>query len=90
MGWGSATHLFDAAVDVAVEFAAKHYDATGAEYTDPEIVREIVEAMYTQVDWEDWDTQEESKYFNHLVHVMYNLGEIDNEDYIDYLGGESD
>jgi len=75
MGWGSATGLFDGAVDVALDFIPGHEFA-------PIIVRAVVEKMYKDVDWADWDTQDESKYwYDHLIHVLWDLGEVDPEYY---------
>lgn len=86
MGWSSATELFDGAVDVALTFIPKtKYDS----YTqpplslthDPKLVAAVVERMYTSIDWNDWDTQDESKYFEpYLRDVMVKLGEIEGED----------
>lgn len=83
MGWGSATALFDGAVDVALKFAPveKPYIPV-----DNKIIALVVKDMYTKVDWDDWDTQEESKYWPYLLEVMHDLGEIDDEDYYDYKG----
>lgn len=76
MGWGSATHLFDGAVDVALDFAPDQ----------PVVVRAVVDRMYTCIDWGDWDTQNESRYYDeHLIHVMLARGEIDVEDYDEHM-----
>lgn len=77
MGWAGATSLFDEAVEVCLRFLPQPV---------PEIlVRAVVECMYIEVDWADWDTQSESDYYeDHLVHVMFENGEIDFEDYLDY------
>lgn len=76
MGWASATPLFVGAVDVALKFIPAVNDSH-AEI----IVRAVVEAMYTQIEWDDWDTQDESNYFDpYLRDVMIQLGEIDPED----------
>lgn len=76
MGWASATGLFDGAVDTALKFIPAVNDSH-AEI----IVRAVVEAMYTQIEWDDWDTQDESNYFDpYLRDVMIQLGEIDPED----------
>lgn len=86
MGWASATYIFDAAVNVATEYAPKVYLPTGEEVTPWETVREIVASMYQNLPLEDWDTQNESEYWaDHLVHVMYRLGEVDAEEYVHYL-----
>lgn len=78
MGWASGTDIFDGAVDVALSFTqANSYD----EGVKDHITRIVVEKMYTGVDWGDWDTQDESKYFEpYLESVMRELGELD-EDY---------
>jgi hypothetical protein len=76
MGWGSATGLFDGAVTVALKFAP-----------DNELMKHaVVHEMYTKINWDDWDTQDESKYFDqYLIHVMYELGEIEKDYYDEYL-----
>lgn len=83
MGWSSATSIFDGAVDVALLFADKAFNMDTFEHYVPDLVKKaVVEAMYTRVEWEDWDTQDESKYFNpYLLEVMHDLGEIDEETY---------
>lgn len=83
MGWGSATGLFDEAVKVALDFAP-HIPVALAEETKgvPEpIVKAVVHQMYTRVDWDDWDTQDESQFFEpYLREVMIELGEIDPDE----------
>jgi hypothetical protein len=81
MGWGSATEIFDAAVRVALQYAPHIPEHLKVEYDVPHvIVSSIVRDMYTQVDWGDWDTQDESEFYgHHLKHVMRALGEIEEE-----------
>lgn len=75
MGWASATGLFDGVVDAVI-------DLNGVNPKEDHLVREIVRAIYTNVEWSDWDTQDESYYFyEHLVHVMWEQGELDYEYY---------
>lgn len=82
MGWGSATEIFDGAVDVALKFIpASHHYADAA-------LRAVVEAMYTQIDWGDWDTQDESRHYNYLIDVMYDQGELDEDYYQWYRTGK--
>lgn len=71
MGWGSATETFDGAVSVALKFIPTVNDSH-AEI----VIKAVVEAMYTQVRWEDWDTQDESDYFPYLIDVMHELDEL--------------
>lgn len=72
MGWGSATAIFDGAVDAAMLFVPQNAI----------MQRSVVEAMYTKVDWDDWDTQDESKYYNSdLIHIMLGRHEIEVDDY---------
>lgn len=75
MGWASATDLFDGAVDVSLTFVPPAYKMWGP--TDDQ-TQAVVRAMYLKVDWDDWDTQDESKYFDpYLRDVMIECGEID-------------
>lgn len=84
MGWGSATEIFDAAVRVALQFVPK-VPATLVDnpYETPEIfIHAVVEQMYTKVPWDDWDTQNESEFFDpYLMEVMHNLDELDEDEY---------
>ena len=86
MGWGSAVYLFDAAVDVALDYAPKTPStAFGRDYEVPRAMRmAVIHDMYTKVQWEDWDTQCDSKYYDELIHIMYELDEIDEQEYVLY------
>jgi len=82
MGWAGATSLFDGAVQVTLDLLAPLY----ADRVPPVVVRAVVEKMYQDVDWADWDTQDESEFFeDHLVHVMYELGEIPPDYYEQFI-----
>lgn len=82
MGWGSATPLFDGAVDVAIEFSMS---------THPIITKAVVEKMYSTIEWEDWDTQNESKYYEpYLIEVMHERGELDENYWEWYSAGKPD
>lgn len=85
MGWSSATSIFDGAVDVALAHASKLFNIDTHEHYVPDALKkQIVYDMYTCVDWDDWDTQDESKYFHpYLLEIMHDLGEIDEESYED-------
>lgn len=76
MGWSSATEIFDGVVGVGLRLLpAQPLDTMDLR------VSKVVHDMYTQVDWDDWDTQDESEYFiPYLRDVMIKLGEIDPED----------
>lgn len=81
MGWGSATALFDGAVDVALSYAPKVYNMdTRKHYPSEEMVKAVVHDMYTKIRWEDWDTQDESKYADVLNEIRIELGEIEPEE----------
>lgn len=84
MGWSSATEIFDGAVEVAIAHAPKipEHVSTNKYNTPDIIIKSIVHDMYTRVEWDDWDTQQESKFYHpHLFDVMHELGELDDEDY---------
>ena len=75
MGWGSATSLFDGAVDAAHDVLIGYIGRATKAHTHT-----IVRKMY-DVGWDDWDTQDESCYFDpYLRDYMIELGEIDPED----------
>jgi hypothetical protein len=76
MGWAGATDIFDGAVEVGLRLLpAQPLDTMDAR------VSKVVHDMYTQIDWADWDTQDESEYFDpYLRQVMIDIGEIDAED----------
>ena len=76
MGWSGATDLFDGAVDVALMFIPN----SDHNLYRPLIVKAVVEAMYTKIYWDDWDTQDESKYAEYLKEIRIELGEIDEDD----------
>lgn len=81
IGWSSGTELFDGCVRVALEHAPHHNGDDGA-FVPPKIRRTIVESVYRVFDGSDWDTEDESDYFHtDLVHIMHDLGRIDDEDY---------
>lgn len=84
MGWGSATEIFDGAVKVAIAHAPKiPAEASTNKYNTPDIIiKSIVRDMYTKVELHDWDTQNESEFFQpYLFDVMHDLGELDDEYY---------
>lgn len=85
MGWSSATGIFDAAVDVTLNFLGM--DKSKPNYGAPvALVFAVVEHMYRDLPLEDWDTQNESKYFYYILPVMYMLGEIDKDEHDRQLG----
>lgn len=57
MGWGSGTEIFDAAMD-AVEaiFRPSH-----------EQLVEFARRMYNELGNNDWDTESESAYYEHIL-----------------------
>lgn len=79
MGWSSATELFDGAVKVAMGHAPHVPQHLNVKHNVPYIiVSSIVRDMYTQIDWDDWDTQDESEFWEHLRPIMTELGELDH------------
>lgn len=84
MGWSSGTELFDKAAYVALWYAPKINTDEGAQ-VPPIIRRGIFEDLYKAFEYSDWDTEDESKYFkSDLVHIMHDLGRIDDYDYAWY------
>lgn len=73
MGWSSATEIFDGAVDVMLRHLPPQSETQ---------IEAIVKDLYQRIDWQDWDTQDESKYFfPYLVKIMCDLNEIDQQTY---------
>lgn len=84
MGWSSGTQLFDAMVTIALRHAPHINTDEGAVVPIP-IRKSIIAEAYAAMDNSDWDTEDESRYFkSDLVHLMYDLGRIDREDYLWY------
>jgi len=77
MGWSSATEIFDGAVDVALHFIP--WD--GNKQPPGILAQAVVEKMYKDIDWGDWDTQDESIYADELTQVRIDMGELDPEDF---------
>lgn len=71
MGWSSATGLFDGTVDAFIRLGSD----------EDTRVQIFVEYLYTVVYADsDWDTQDESKYFEeYLKQIMLANGEIDDD-----------
>lgn len=89
MGWASGTSLFDGAVRVALEHAPVHNTDDGAQVR-PHIRRKIIQSMYRAFDDYDWDTEDESEFFeSDLIHIMRDLGRIDDEWYEEFLSRNS-
>jgi hypothetical protein len=55
MGWGSGTSYFDVPLDLMLE------------YVPEDKRKEVVEKLYRHISDGDWDTQNESAYFELLV-----------------------
>lgn len=64
MGWSSGTVLFDGALDVFLKYV-------------PEDQRvDAVAAWYNEFVHSDWDTEDESKYYDkYLREMLYDYGE---------------
>ena len=80
MGWASATPLFDGAVDTTLKFLdAVHPTMVGSQHGA--MIRAVVEAHYEVYKTSDWDTQDESNYYEpYLRDLMVANGEIDPDD----------
>lgn len=85
MGYASGTDVFDKMVDIALRYAPKKNTDLGAQ--TPTVIRQsIIIDCYDAMSDTDWDTQDESKYFQtDLVHLMYQRGEIDQDYYDDVV-----
>jgi hypothetical protein len=77
MGWGSGTQYFDKPLDLFLKYV-------------PEGEREaLVYEHYKMIRSEDWDTQDESKYYlDYIIHFDYREGYLDWEEYVERLGYE--
>lgn len=80
MGWASGVYIFDAAVDVTLNIlGGRKEDGT---FDVPDVlIQAVVEHMYIDLPLEDWDTQDESKYYEYIIPVMFAKGEIDLNTY---------
>lgn len=67
MGWGGATDIFDSVVDLLLEVGSK--PLFNGEYP-PHEVSYMVNKAYTGIEWDDWDTESESRYWEYLEPVM--------------------
>lgn len=76
MGWCSGTEYFDGAVDVAVSFS-KSFANLNDEDFERRVLPQIVKSVYTQIEWDDWDCQDESKYAKILTNVRVDMGELE-------------
>lgn len=78
MGWSGATGIFDSVVDLLLQASTTELFEGGYPSHSIDV---CVEKAYTEIEWDDWDTQDESKYFfPYLRDVMIALGEIDEEE----------
>ena len=75
MGWGSGTRYFDFPLDLMLE------------YVPEDKRKEVIEALYREIRDGDWDTVDESSYFNLLVkYDIDGYGELKNDpDYLEEL-----
>ncbi|ASR76598.1 hypothetical protein SEA_SAMISTI12_216 [Streptomyces phage Samisti12] len=75
MGWGSGTRYFDFPLDLMLE------------YVPEDKRKEVIEALYREIRDGDWDTVDESAYFNLLVkYDIDGYGELKNDpDYLEEL-----
>ena len=87
MGWGSATELFDGSVNVTLSFIKASMG--GIDIPDA-LIAAVVEKTYRDINWDDWDTQDESAYFEHIVHIMHKDGHLDDGYYEWYTSGMPD
>lgn len=77
MGWGSGTSYFDGPLDLMLEYVPENKR------------KEVVEKLYRSIRDGDWDTVEESAYFNLLVkYDIDGYGKYKNDP--DYLEGLSE
>lgn len=85
MGNAGGTDVFDAMVDIALRYAPHNNTDLGAQ-VPAKIRMKIIADAYDAMAGTDWDTQDESKYFNtDLIHLMYHRGEIDQDYYDDVV-----
>ncbi len=75
MGWGSGTSYFDYPLDLMLE------------YVPEDKRKEVIEKLYRSIRDGDWDTVDESAYFNLLVkYDIDGYGELKNDpDYLEEL-----
>ena len=75
MGWASGTQFFDGPLDLMLE------------YVPEDKRKEVIEKLYRIIRDGDWDTVDESAYFNLLVkYDIDGYGELKNDpDYLEEL-----
>ncbi|WPH58512.1 hypothetical protein SEA_SPELLY_232 [Streptomyces phage Spelly] len=75
MGWASGTSYFDYPLDLMLE------------YVPEDKRKEVIEKLYRSIRDGDWDTVDESAYFNLLVkYGIDGYGELKNDpDYLEEL-----
>lgn len=77
MGWGSGTDYFDKPLDLFLE------------HVPPGERKPLVRELYDTIRQGDWDTQNESKYYDsYIVHFDYEDGYLTWEEYYEALGYE--
>ncbi len=75
MGWGGGTSYFDFPLDLMLEYVPENKR------------KEVIEKLYWSIRDGDWDTVDESAYFNLLVkYDIDGYGELKNDpDYLEEL-----
>lgn len=74
MGWSSATEIFDEVVDDLLQL---NNDFTGKELLHDSVLN-VIKSLYDKLSEKDWDTECESKYWDHIV-----IGSILGNDFND-------
>jgi hypothetical protein len=68
MGWSSGTEIFDAGLNIFLK------------YVPEEAIDSVLLHWYDVVTAQDWDTVEESDYYDMLRPVLVANGELDDDD----------
>lgn len=77
MGWNGGAPLFDGIVELVLEYV---------EDPTPATIQSVVDDAYALFEDTDWDTEDESRFFDdYLIHTMYDLGRIDQDEYAEHL-----
>lgn len=66
MGWGSAVHIFDHVIKDTKEVLQELHDDYSDHFSTHEMLVKIASSLARELEAGDWDTQQDSDYFEEL------------------------